>query len=187
MSTTLWLIRHGETEWTISGQHTGRTDIALTKNGRKQALSLKSRLEHQNFDRVFTSPLQRAHETCVLAGLGEQAQIEPDLMEWNYGVYEGLTTPEILKAEPDWSLWTSDVENGETAAQVQKRVSGLLERLTAQGGTIALFAHGHILRSLIGVWIHNDVRLGENLALDTASVSVLDVHRGARVLRRLNA
>ncbi|KXV40931.1 phosphoglycerate mutase [Gluconobacter japonicus] len=182
----LWLIRHGETDWTISGQHTGRTDIPLTENGREQARALKSRLADQTFDQVFCSPLQRAYETCELAGFGSQVQIEPDLMEWDYGVYEGRTSADILKDEPGWSLWTSDVQNGETAEQVRIRVGRLLDRLLAQQGTIALFAHGHILRSLISMWVSNDVRLGENILLDTASISVLGFQRNARVLRKLN-
>ena len=183
---TLWLIRHGETDWTVSGQHTGRTDIPLTENGREQARALKSRLADQAFDQVFCSPLQRARETCELAGFGAQAQIEPDLMEWDYGIYEGRTSADILKVEPGWSLWTSDIQNGENAEQVRTRVGGLLDRLLTQQGTIALFAHGHILRSLISMWMSNDVRLGENIILDTASVSVLGSQRGAQVLRKLN-
>lgn len=183
---TLWLIRHGETDWTVSGQHTGRTDIPLTENGREQARGLKSRLADQAFDQVFCSPLQRARETCELAGFGAQAQMEPDLMEWDYGVYEGRTSADILKAEPDWSLWTSDLQNGENAEQVRTRVGRLLDRLLTQKGTIALFAHGHILRSLISMWMSNDVRLGENILLDTASVSVLGFQRNAQVLRKLN-
>lgn len=183
---TLWLIRHGETDWSISGQHTGRTDIPLTENGGEQARALKSRLAGQAFDQVLCSPLQRARETCELSGLGAQAQMEPDLMEWDYGVYEGRTSAEILKAEPDWSLWTSEVEGGENAKQVRERVGRLLDRLLAQQGTIALFAHGHILRSLISMWMSNDVRLGENILLDTASVSVLGFQRKVRVLHKLN-
>ena len=177
---TLWLIRHGETDWTISGQHTGRTDIPLTENGREQARALKSRLADQTFDQVLCSPLQRAHETCKLAGFGSQAQIEPDLMEWDYGVYEGRTSADILKDEPGWSLWTSDVQNGETAEQVRIRVGRLLDRLLAQQGTIALFAHGHILRSLISMRVINDVRLAENLLPHTCYFYFLGFQRHAQ-------
>ncbi|QDH17740.1 histidine phosphatase family protein [Swingsia samuiensis] len=187
MKTTLWLIRHGETEWSLSGQHTGRTDIPLTENGRQQALSLVPRLEGQKFDHIFTSPLQRAKETCQLSGLGSRAQIEPDLLEWDYGIYEGRKTAEIVKDEPGWSLWTSDMKNGETAAQVQERATRLINKLQSIGGTIALFAHGHILRSLIGVWAQNDIKLGKHILLDTASISILGFYREDRVIRKLNA
>ncbi|EHH67970.1 histidine phosphatase family protein [Gluconobacter morbifer] len=187
MTTTLWLVRHGETEWTLSGQHTGRTDISLTENGRKQAQSLAPRLSGQAFDHVLCSPLQRARETCALAGYEARAQIEQDLLEWDYGIYEGRTSAEIASAEPGWSLWTSSVPNGETTADVQLRATRLVNHLLELGGTTLLFAHAHILRSVIGVWATGDVRLGEHIVLDTGSVSILGFHRDARVIRKLNA
>lgn len=185
-SPTLWIIRHGETEWSLSGQHTGRTDIPLTDQGRKQAQSLTDRLKGQKFDQVFCSPLQRAQETCALAGLRDQAQLAPDLMEWDYGIYEGRTSADILKAEPGWSLWTSDVQNGENKQHVQDRLTRFLQPLLDQGGTIALVAHGHILCSLIGLWIANDVSQGKHFTLETASISILGTHRGTRIVRKLN-
>lgn len=192
MSTTaaareIWLIRHGETEWSKSGQHTGRTDIALTENGRKQAEALRPVLAGQHFDQVLSSPLGRAMETCRLAGLGDQAQPEPLLLEWDYGIYEGRTTPDIRKDVPDWKIWNSPIPQGESLEQIQERARTLVARLEQASGRIALFAHGHILRVLAGVWIGDSARLGAHLLLGTATVSVLGYEREERAIVRWNA
>jgi len=192
MSTTaaareIWLIRHGETEWSKSGQHTGRTDIALTDHGRQQAEALRPILARQSFDRVLSSPLGRAMETCRLAGLGERAEAEPLLLEWDYGIYEGRTTPDIRKDVPDWTIWNSPIPQGESLEAIQERARTLVARLEQLPGRTALFAHGHILRVLAGVWIGDSARLGAHLVLGTATVSVLGYEREARAIVRWNA
>jgi broad specificity phosphatase PhoE len=186
-ATQLWLIRHGETEWSKSGQHTGTTDIALTERGREQASALAPLLAAQPFDLVFTSPMQRAVETCRLAGLGAQAKIEPDLHEWNYGIYEGRKTVDIRVDEPDWSVWTSPIPEGENLADIGARAQRLIERLLATGASrIALFAHAHFLRCLGAQWATGSAAFGAHLALDTAAVSVLGFERDVRVILKWN-
>jgi broad specificity phosphatase PhoE len=183
----IWLIRHGETEWSKSGQHTGTTDIALTEAGREQASALEPLLAKEHFDLVLTSPLSRAQETCKLAGLGDKASIEPDLHEWNYGIYEGRKTADIRKETPDWSVWTSPMPEGEVAADVGSRAQRLIDKLLATDATqIALFSHAHFLRTFAAQWATGSPALGEHLALDTASVSVLGFERDARVIRKWN-
>jgi broad specificity phosphatase PhoE len=185
--TRIWLIRHGETEWSKSGQHTGTTDIALTEAGRTQAAALKTQLATQPFDLVLTSPMQRAIETCKLAGLGERAQIEPNLHEWNYGVYEGRTTADIRASEPDWSVWTSAIPEGENAADVGRRAQGLIDKLLGTGAQhIALFSHAHFLRTLGAVWASGAPALGAHLVMDTAAVSVLGFERDVRAILKWN-
>lgn len=183
----LWLIRHGETAWTQSGQHTGRTDIPLTDNGRRQAEQLQPLLARQDFQRVLCSPLQRAWETCQLAGLGDQAEREPDLMEWNYGIYEGRTTADIRRDVPGWSVWDSPIPQGEDLAAIQTRALALIGRLAGMHGRIALFAHAHILRVLAGCWIGDNARLGAHLVLNTATVSRLGFERDCRAILQWNA
>ncbi|MGH8778127.1 histidine phosphatase family protein [Paraburkholderia sp.] len=184
--TEIWLIRHGETEWSLSGQHTGRTDIPLTEHGREQARSLRSALAAQPFDHVFTSPRVRARETCREAGLGDHAQVEPDLSEWDYGIYEGRTTHDIRSTEPDWAIWQSAIPQGESRDQIQARALGLIERLLPLGGRIALFSHGHFLRVLGGCWVTETAAFGAHLFLDTASASVLGFERDTRAIRQWN-
>ncbi|WP_229238434.1 histidine phosphatase family protein [Dyella amyloliquefaciens] len=184
---TIWLIRHGETEWSKSGRHTGTTDIALTEQGRKQASALAPLLATQKFDLVLTSPMQRAIETCRLAGLGERAEIEPDLHEWNYGVFEGRKTADIRLEEADWSVWKSPIPEGEMAAQVGARAQALIDRLLSRdAGNIALFSHAHFLRALASVWATGTPSVGEHLALDTAAVSVLGFEREVRAIVKWN-
>lgn len=183
----IWLIRHGETEWSLSGQHTGGTDIPLTGNGRRQAETLKPLLAQQTFDLVLCSPLMRAQDTCRLAGLGQQMELEPRLMEWNYGIYEGRKTQDIRKETPSWSVWTSPIPEGEDIAAVQQRVESLIDRLLTVEGRVALFAHGHILRALAACWIARDVRLGAHLALGTSSISKLGFERDERAIIQWNA
>ena len=182
----LWLVRHGETAWTLSGQHTGRTDIPLTEHGRRQAEALKPALAAQAFDRVLCSPLERAQETCRLAGLGARMEMEPHLLEWDYGVYEGRTTADIRREVPDWSVWHSPVPQGEDLAAVQARASALIAQLLGMRGRIALFAHAHILRVLAGCWMADDAGLGAHLVLDTGTLSVLGFERENRAVLRWN-
>jgi probable phosphoglycerate mutase len=182
----IWLIRHGETEWSLSGQHTGRTDIPLTEHGREQARALVPVLGALQFDTVLSSPLSRALETCRLAGQGEHVQIEAQLREWDYGIYEGRKTKEIRTSDPDWSVWNSPIPEGENLAQIEARAGALIERLLALQGRIALFSHAHFLRVLAGSWI-GSAALGAHLYLDTASVSILGFDREDRVIRQWNS
>ena len=145
-SQQVYLIRHGETEWSLSGQHTGSTDIPLTENGRKVAQLLEPVLARETFALVLTSPLQRARKTCELAGLGERAEIDRDLMEWNYGEYEGLTSREIREKAPGWLLFNDGCPGGETPEQVGDRADRVIARARGEQGNVVLFAHGHLLR-----------------------------------------
>jgi probable phosphoglycerate mutase len=182
----LWLLRHGETAWSILGRHTGRTDVELTPLGRQQAALLGRRLGARPFALVLTSPLIRAHETCRLAGYGEVALVEPDLQEWDYGAYEGRTTAEIRAERPGWTLWDRGVPGGETIDEVAARADRVIARAAAAGGDVALFAHGHLLRVLGARWIGLPGSAGGGLALDTTSVSVLGLERERRVIRHWN-
>jgi probable phosphoglycerate mutase len=182
----LWLIRHGETEWSRSGAHTGRTDLPLTDPGRARAHALGDFLQHHKFSLVLTSPLQRAVETCKLAGFGDRAQLEPNLAEWNYGDYEGRTTDEIKKERPGWSLWKDGVPNGESIEQVAVRGRAVIERAMAAPGDVALFAHGHILRILATCWLELAPLEARRLGLTTASVSTLGHERETRVITLWN-
>jgi probable phosphoglycerate mutase len=181
----LFLIRHGETEWSQSGQHTGQTDIALTARGEAQAKALGQALRGKILT-VWSSPLIRARETCRLADF-ENAQLDHDLIEWNYGIFEGRTTLEIRKEIPDWSVWTSPMSGGEALQQVADRARLVLQRVTqASTGDIALFAHGHILRILAACWIGLPPAIARHLALDTGTISVLGYERETRVIRHWN-
>src|ERR1039458_6747421 len=187
MTREIWLIRHGETEWSRSGAHTGRTDLPLTAAGRDNAAKigrwLKGRTSGgQTFALVLTSPMERARDTCRLAGYGGGAQVDPNLYEWDYGDYEGRTTPGIQEERPGWSLWRDGVPNGETIAQVAARAEAVLARAMAADGDTALFAHGHILRILTACWLQLDPRCGSLFALSTASVSTLGYERETRVI-----
>ena len=169
----LYLMRHGETAWSFSGQHTGRTDIPLTEQGEQDARGLAERLLALKFSRVFTSPLQRARRTCELAGLGKVAEIEPDLAEWDYGDYEGQRPVDIRKARPDWNVFRDGCPGGESPAQVSGRADRLIARLRTLEGNIALFSHGHFGRVLGARWIGLQIRQAQHLLLGTASVSIL--------------
>jgi broad specificity phosphatase PhoE len=186
MAHELWLIRHGETEWSRSGAHTGRTDIALTEAGREAAAALKRVLEPHRFNLVLTSPLQRALDTCRLAGFGQAAEVDANLREWDYGDYEGRTTPEIRAQAPNWSLWRDDVPNGETIGQVAARADAVIARVAGVEGDVALFAHGHILRILAARWLEMTADAARRLALGTASISSLGYERETRVITRWN-
>jgi len=182
----VWLIRHGETAWSLSGQHTGRTDLALTKHGEDQARALAPLVAAQPFDTVLSSPMIRATATCRLAGLGAHMVVMPDLHEWDYGIYEGRTTADIRAAAPDWSVWRSPIPEGESLAQVQLRAQSVVARLLTMSGRVALFSHAHFLRALAGCWMTGDAALGEHFYLDTASISVLGFDHENRAIRRWN-
>ena len=182
----IWLVRHGETEWSLTGRHTGRTDVPLTAAGRHQADALGRHLAGRAFALVLTSPLVRARDTCRLAGYGEVAEVTDELLEWDYGIYEGRTTPDIRKAEPEWSIWTSPVPQGESVEQVGERARRVIDRAVAAAGDVALFAHAHILRILAACWIALPPVGGRLLALGVASISVLGYERETRVIRVWN-
>lgn len=187
MRLELWLLRHGATEWAQSGRHTGSTDLPLLPEGEAEARDLAPLLARQSFDAVLVSPLQRARRTCELAGLGDRAEVCEALREWNYGAYEGITTAEIRRTIPDWTVFSHGCPGGEDAAQVQRRCEGLLQALDQRGGRIALFAHGHILRSLAGCWLGLGASGGALLSLGTATVSVLGHEREQPAIVRWNA
>jgi broad specificity phosphatase PhoE len=186
MPARLWLIRHGETEWSRSGAHTGRTDIPLTPQGEEEALSVGNYLNARPFTLVLTSPLQRARETCRLAGYGEAAVVDPDLREWDYGRYEGRTTAEIQRELPGWSVWDGAVPGGERIEDVAERAGRAIARAEAAGGEVALFSHAHMLRILAACWVGLEPRAAKLLALDTASLSILGRERDTRVISRWN-
>ncbi|MGA2029827.1 MAG: histidine phosphatase family protein [Verrucomicrobiota bacterium] len=169
----IYFIRHGETEWSLSGQHTSCTDIQLTEQGEQDARKLGERLRGLNFSRVFTSPRQRARRTCELVGLGSVAEVEPDLAEWDYGDYEGKRSAEIRKVRPNWNLFRDGCPNGEMPEQVSDRVDQLISRLRALEGNVALFSHGHLGRVLATRWIGLPVNEAQHFLLDTASLGIL--------------
>jgi broad specificity phosphatase PhoE len=176
------LVRHGETEWSAGGRHTSVTDVELTEAGRRAAEALGARLAGHRFALVLTSPRTRARVTCELAGLGERARIDDDLVEWDYGDYEGLTTPQIRESVPGWTVWTRQTPGGETAADVGARADRVLERAAQADGDVALFAHGHFLRVLGARWIGLEPQGGALLGLDTAALCELGYERETHVL-----
>lgn len=173
MATSIYLLRHGETAWSLTGRHTGRTDLPLTANGERRASHLRERLKGIAFTHVLTSPLQRARRTCELAGFGAVARLEPDLQEWDYGAYEGRTTAEIRAQHPGWILFQEGCPQGESVGQISQRADRVLATLRPLDGTVALFSHGHFLRALAVRWIGRPVGDGRHFALDTGSVSIL--------------
>ena len=183
----VYLLRHGETEWSLNGRHTGVTDIPLTENGRKLARQLRPILAREKFVMVLTSPLQRARETCELAGLGTLASVDQDLMEWNYGEYEGLTTEQIRQTRPDWSVFRDGCPGGESPLQVSVRADRIISRVRTVDGNVALFSHGHILRVLAARWINLSASYGENFLLDTATLNVLGYYRESPAFKIWNA
>lgn len=186
----LWLVRHGETEWSLSGAHTSTTDIPLTEHGRERACELREYLKAYSFASVFVSPLQRARETCSIAGFGDVAQIDNNLVEWNYGEAEGKTTAQMREIYgPDWSVWTNPLKGGETPDEVGTRADKVIARALAAAGTegkVALFGHAHILRILAARWLGLPAVDGKNFALSTGSVSVLGFERETHVIERWN-
>lgn len=182
----VYLIRHGETEWSLSGRHTGVTDIPLTENGRKVAGHLAPALAREAFAMVLTSPLMRARQTCELAGLGERAEIDPDLLEWNYGDYEGLTPTQIHAFAPGWMIFRDGCPGGENVAQVGARVDRLIARVRAVKGNAALFGHGHIFRVFAARWLGLPPEGGCHFMLDTATLNILSYYRGVPAVKRWN-
>ena len=180
------LVRHGETEWSRAGKHTGRTDVPLTDLGRDQARAAGEALRNRDFALVLTSPLSRAAETCRIAGFGDQAEKRDELMEWDYGAYEGRTTPEIRESEPGWLLWSSGVPGGETVGEVGLRAEAIIADVRAAGGDALLFAHGHVLRVLTACWLGLAPDAGRLFALDPATLSTLGYEHETAVLRVWN-
>jgi broad specificity phosphatase PhoE len=182
----IWLIRHGETEWSLSGQHTGRTEIPLLELGERRAVAVGRELGGKQFALVLTSPRQRARETARLAGYGNVAEIDDDLQEWDYGAYEGITTQDIQKAAPGWSIWGGPVPQGETIEQVAARADRAIRRAEGIDGEVAFFAHGHILRVLAARWLGLSPKDGALFALDTGSISILGYERETAVISEWN-
>jgi probable phosphoglycerate mutase len=186
MSRNVFGIRHGETAWSLSGQHTGKTDIPLTDNGRKLAERLRPVLARERFALVLVSPLQRARETCAIAGLGDQAVVEPDLVEWDYGAYEGLTPAQIHAERPGWMIFRDGCPGGESPEDVAARVDRVIQRAREPEGDVALFAHGHVMRVLAARWIDLPPLAGQRFLLDTGTLCVLGWYRDEAAIRTWN-
>jgi broad specificity phosphatase PhoE len=182
----VFAIRHDETAWSLSGQHTGTTDIPLTDNGRRLAERLRPVLAKEVFARVLVSPMQRARETCELAGLGSVAVVDPDLAEWNYGDYEGLTTKQIQAGAPGWLIFRDGCPGGESPAQISARVDRVIARVRAVEGDVALFTHGHVLRVLVARWVGFPAGAGQHFLLDTGTLCVLGYYREIPAVRVWN-
>jgi probable phosphoglycerate mutase len=179
-----WLLRHAETEWSRDGRHTGRTDIPLTDEGRERARALRARIAGHDFALVLSSPLSRARETAELAGL--TPQLRDELVEFDYGEYEGITTDQIRQERPDWYLWRDGSPGGETPDDVGRRVDRVIDETLRADGDVAIVAHGHVLRALAARWIEQPAAFGGRLRLDTGTLSVLGFEREVRVIRRWN-
>lgn len=188
MTLQLILIRHGETEWSRVGRHTGRTDVALTDVGRREATDVARTLQDWSIDRVYSSPLSRARETAVLSGFGADVRVDDRLVEWDYGIYEGERTAGTRESIPDWSVWTHEIVDGESVDEVGARVDAFLRTVEREvgEGNAAVFAHGHLLAILIARWCGLEAIEGRRFALATATVSLLGAHREDRVVRALN-
>ena len=182
----LWLVRHGETEWSRDGRHTSTTDLELTDEGERVARELAPRLADQDFDLVLTSPRQRARRTADLAGFPD-AEVDADLVEWDYGQYEGLTTATIRKTVPGWTVWANPVPGGETPQQVSDRLDRVVSRVEQVAGDVLVFGHGHALRGLTARWLDLDVTEGRHFVLGTATLSILGWERGSPAVERWNA
>lgn len=176
------LVRHGETEWSESGQHTSRTDLPLIEEGRERAVRLGEKLAGRSFELVLSSPLRRALDTCELAGLGDQVELCDDLREWDYGEYEGLTTPQIRVDRPDWNLWRDGCPGGEGPEQVGRRADRVLERLRSVDGDAIVFGHGHLLRALTARWLGMEVAAGARFALAAGALCTLGFERETEVV-----
>ncbi len=183
----IYVIRHGETEWSLSGQHTGVTDIPLTENGRNLAKLLHPVLAKESFALVLTSPLRRAKETCTLSGFGDQAEVDSNLMEWNYGDYEGLTSDQIHEKTPGWLIFIDGAPGGEAPEQVGERADQVIKRVKAVKGNVALFAHGHIFRVLVARWIDLPSEDGRKFLLNTGTLNILSFYRGIPAVKQWNA
>ena len=183
----LLLVRHGETEWSRSGQHTGSTDLPLTERGCRDAKRLAPLLARTELALVLSSPLERARKTCELAGLGDRMELEPDLVEWRYGAYEGLTSAQIHRTAPGWMVFADGCPGGESPSEVAGRVDRVIARVRATAGHVALFAHGHVLRVFVARWIGLPPLYGRHFLLDTATVNVLGYYRETPAVKRWNA
>jgi len=183
----VFLIRHGETEWSLNGRHTGSSDIPLTEKGRQVARLWQPYAAARSFGLVLSSPLQRARETCELAGLAGQAQIEDDLREWNYGDYEGLTPQQIRAAQPKWQIFRDGCPGGESPDQVGARVDRVIARIRAVTGDVAVFAHGHVLRVFGARWLELPASAGSHFLLETATLCALSSYHGVPAVKRWNA
>jgi probable phosphoglycerate mutase len=181
-----FLVRHGETEWSAEGRHTGRTDVPLLDRGREEAKRIGARLARERFVLVLTSPLSRARETCELAGFGPVAEVTDDLLEWDYGQYEGRRTPEIRKERPGWTLWSGGVPGGETAEDVARRADRVIDRVRSVNGDVALFAHGHVLRVTAARWLGQPPEAGRWYMLSPTTLSVLGWERETPAIERWN-
>jgi probable phosphoglycerate mutase len=179
------LARHGETAWSLSGQHTGRTDLPLTERGERNARRLGERLRGMRFAAILTSPLQRAARTCDLAGFGSAAELDRDLVEWDYGRYEGRTTAEIQAERPDWQLFRDGCPGGESPSQVGARADRVVGRIRALPGDVLIFSSGHFLRTLAARWLGLEPAAGRYFLLSTASLSALGYDHGASLLSKL--
>ena len=186
ITTELWLVRHGETEWSRDGKHTSTTDLPLTEHGIEVARELAPRLEDVEFAQVLTSPRQRARVTAELVGFPD-ATVDEDLVEWAYGDYEGVTTNEIRKMVPGWTVWSHPVPGGETPDQVTERLDRVIAKVRANSGRTLVFAHGHSLRALTARWLEQPVTDGRYFRLDTSTLSVLGYERETPVLLRWNS
>ncbi len=182
----MWIVRHGETTWARLGRHTSRTDVPLTSRGREDARRIGALLAEHAFGLVLSSPRRRALETAKLAGFGARVELSEDLVEWDYGADEGLTTPEIRSDRPGWTIWRDGPREGEMARHVTARVDRVIVRLRAATGDALVFAHGHVLRALTARWLDLPVRDGRLFELDTATVSVLGWEREQPVIERWN-
>ncbi|HWC19838.1 MAG TPA: histidine phosphatase family protein [Terriglobales bacterium] len=185
-SKEIWMMRHGETEWSAKGAHTSRTDLPLLPSGVKQAQMLAAKLDGRKFGLVLVSPMQRARETCRLAGYGNVGEVTDDLKEWDYGAYEGRSTAEIRKERPNWSLWRDGVIGGESVEHVGERVQRIIQRCLDAQGDVALFAHGHVLRILTAAWLGLAPNHGQFFALSTGTISLLGFEHEYRVIKRWN-
>jgi probable phosphoglycerate mutase len=174
----IYLVRHGETAWTITGQHTGRTDLALTPQGEAEASALGPRLQGLQFDHVFSSPLRRALRTCELAGFASRARLDPDLLEWDYGHYEGRTLAQIHQERAGWELFRDGCPGGESVLQITERADRLTSQLRTLNGDVLIFSSGHILRVLAARWIDASAALGRRLVLDPARICLLGYDHG---------
>lgn len=183
----VFAMRHGETEWSLNGRHTGTTDLPLTDRGRAVAMLLRPVLAKETFALVLVSPMKRARETCALAGFGDRAIVDPDLTEWNYGAYEGLTTAQIQQEKPNWQVFRDGCPGGETPEQVGARTDRVIARARAARGDVALFAHGHVLRVLTARWLGFAPLAGQHFLLDTGTLNVLGNYRDVPALRTWNA
>ena len=184
MASSLWLMRHGETAWSLSGQHTSSTDLPLTEEGERRAAAIGKMLAGKKFAAVYVSPMKRAIDTCRIAGYGDGAIVTDDLREWNYGSYEGLTTTQIQQTAPDWTIWTGAPPGGEAIGQVAERARRVIG--AAPDGVVAIFGHGHMLRVLAACWLEIDPAMGRCFALSTGSISVLGYERETRVIQSWN-